>query len=80
MEEEIYLMNLVGRYEKQREGNYYRDEEDDLHIISVDPDNLEAFIDFNASPVWVSIAIQNTQIILDERFKINMQNMTYSSE
>ena len=71
------LVNLVGRYEKHREGHYYRDEEDDLHIISVDPQDFNAFIDFNASPEWVNIKIEAAQIILDNRFIIDVQTMTY---
>ncbi len=73
------LFNLIGRYQKLRSENNYRDEDDDLHIISVDADEVTAFIDFSANPEWVNIEKYNDGLLLGSKYLIDPKKMTYKN-
>lgn len=78
MQENVSLAKLVGRYQIKREGNNYRNEDDDLHIISVDPEEQSAFMDFSASPEWVPVTFdENGNAVLDGKFLLNHNEMFY---
>ncbi|MDJ0625285.1 MAG: hypothetical protein QNJ31_02835 [Candidatus Caenarcaniphilales bacterium] len=68
------LVSLVGRYEREAK---YRNEEDDLHIISVDEEESTVFVDFNSAPEWLSIKRENDQIVIDKKYQLNSERMTY---
>jgi hypothetical protein len=72
------LINLVGHYELHIKHLGYRDEDRDLHIISVDPSCGEAFVDFNACPEWLKIKQEDEgKVLLDNKYLIDPVEMTY---
>ncbi|MDX1918853.1 MAG: hypothetical protein SFT81_06925 [Candidatus Caenarcaniphilales bacterium] len=78
MKTEKDYLNLVGRYERQREGTAYRDEEDDLHVIAVDFEEKKVLMDFSASPDWYAIDIHADGLfIVEGKFRLNPASMRY---
>jgi hypothetical protein len=75
--------DLVGRYNREREGVVYRDESDDLHVISVDPEEGLAFVDLEAAPEWLEAKAcqeESDRVLLGGRFVINPRTMTYTEK
>jgi hypothetical protein len=72
------LLNFVGRYEK--EGLSYRDDDQDLHIIAADEDELSLFVDYNSSPIWLKVSsIEEQQLTLETGIQINLQTSSYKT-
>lgn len=79
MLDEKALINLVGRYQLQEDGQSFLDDERDLHIIAIDPQAKEALVDFNACPEWLALEEEASGILLvDSKYRLNFNNMTYS--